>query len=246
MHSRRLVCLLATAAAVVWFGCDSTPETQEDEPVEQPAHSEPEPLEPEERIVRTGDGEEVTAAEVLNNPQLAGAEAPGQFEVDFQTTRGDFTITVHREWAPHGADRLYNLVRIGYYDGVAFFRVIDNFIAQFGMRGDPEVDAAWQNAQLPDDEVRRSNVRSKVSFAISGPDSRTTQLFINTNDNAQSLDDRGFSPVGEVTEGMDVVDSLYGGYGESPEQERIRREGNDYLRDEFENLDWIERASIVE
>lgn len=179
-----------------------------------------------------------------------GAAAPDTFRVAFETNEGRFLVEVARDWAPRGADRFYNLVRHGFYDGVRFFRVLEGFVVQFGISGDPDVSRAWKGATLPDDPVRRSNTRGTLSFATSGPNSRTTQLFINLGDNSR-LDAMGFSPVGEVVEGMDVVESLYAGYGEGaprgdgPDQDRIESEGNEYLRSEFPELDYVERARIV-
>ena len=198
------------------------------------------------------DDEEIAEPDpALLAPDEATEQAPDEYQIEFETTQGDFTVTIHRDWAPKGADRLYNLVRIGFFEDIAFFRVIDGFMAQFGLHGHPDVNAAWRNAEIEDDEVTRSNTRGKVTFATRGPDSRTTQLFINFGDNS-NLDAMGFSPVGEVDDGMDVVDSLYSGYGEGaprgrgPDQGRIQRQGNTYLRQHFENLDYVVRASIVE
>ena len=149
----------------------------------------------------------------LLDPPHATEQAPDRFRVRFETTKGPFVIEVTRAWAPRGADRFYNLVRVGYYDDVAFFRVIENFMVQFGIHGDPAVNAAWRQARIPDDPVTQSNKRGMVTYAMAGPDTRTTQLFINFRDNA-GLDGQGFSPFGRVVEGLSVVDSLYSGYGE--------------------------------
>lgn len=177
--------------------------------------------------------------------------APDTFRVRFRTTEGDFLVEVHRDWAPRGADRFYNLVRAGFYDDVYFFRVLDGFVAQFGINGDPAVSAAWSWAEIQDDPVRESNRRGTLVYATGGPNTRTTQLFINLVDN-ERLDGMGFSPFGEVVEGMAVVDSLYSGYGEGapqglgPSQGRIEDEGNAYLRAEFPELDRIIGARIEE
>jgi peptidyl-prolyl cis-trans isomerase A (cyclophilin A) len=179
-----------------------------------------------------------------------GERAPATFRARFETTKGDFVIEVQRDWAPLGADRFYNLVRSGYYDGVRFFRVISGFMAQFGIHGDPQVSAVWRDQQIPDDSVRQSNTRGMVSFATAGPNTRTTQLFINYGDNIR-LDDTGFAPFGRVEEGMEVVDRLYAEYGEGaprgrgPNQGRIQAEGNAYLGRDFPKLDFIRRATIV-
>ena len=172
------------------------------------------------------------------------AQAPDSFRAKFETSAGDFVIAVQRRWAPKGADRFYNLTRSGYYDGVRFFRVVPGFMAQFGIHGDPAVSAAWRDQRIPDDPVRRTNLRSMVSYATAGPGTRTTQLFINFGSNDR-LDAQGFAPFGQVVEGMDVVDRIYAGYGERPNQGRIQAEGNAYLAREFPRLDYVKRASIV-
>ena len=180
------------------------------------------------------------------------ATAPDSYRARFETTKGTFVVQVQRSLSPHGADRFYNLVRGGFFDGVRFFRVIDGFMAQFGMHGDPQVNAAWRSVPIPDDGVAASNTRGMVTFAMTGqPNSRTTQVFINYRDNS-NLDAMGFAPFGEVVEGMDVVDQLHSGYGEGapngrgPSQPQIQAEGNAYLERDFPELDHIERATIVE
>ena len=188
-------------------------------------------------------------ASALLNPSEATAQSPDVFKIQFETTKGPFVVQVTREWAPRGADRLYNLVSIGYFRDVAFFRVIDRFMVQFGIHGDPAVNRKWRMASFRDDEVKQSNERGMLTFATSGRDSRTTQMFINFNDNG-GLDGQGFSPVGRVIQGMSVVDSLYNGYGEGapsgrgPDQGRIQSEGNAYLKSDFPKLDYIKSASI--
>lgn len=190
------------------------------------------------------------ARSALLEPSHATAKAPGTYRVRFDTSKGPFVIEVHRDWAPRGADRFYNLVRAGYYDGVTFFRVIDDFMVQFGINGDPRVNTVWREARMPDDLVKQSNVRGMVSFATSGPESRTTQVFINYRDNSR-LDPMGFAPFGKVVEGMSVVDSLYSGYGEGaprgrgPDQGRAQSEGNAYLRGSFPKLDHVKTARVV-
>jgi len=151
---------------------------------------------------------------------------------------------VHRDWAPAGADRFYNLVKNGFFDDVRFFRVIGGQLAQFGMHGDPRVQAAWRDAEVQDDPVRHGNVRGSVSFASRGPNTRTTQLFINLTDN-RAYDRLGFAPFAEVVSGMDVVDGLFAGYEERPEQPLIDEEGNAYLTREFPNLDYVKKAAII-
>lgn len=186
----------------------------------------------------------------LLDPYAAEATAPDAFKVKFDTTKGSFVVAVHRDWAPRGADRFFNLVQIGYFTDIAFFRAIDGFMVQFGIHGHPDVARAWKPAQIADDPPQQSNRRGTVSFATSGKNSRTTQLFVNYNDNAP-LDGMGFAPIGEVVEGMEVVDALYKGYGEGapkgngPDQRAIEREGNEYLRKRFPKLDWITSATVV-
>ena len=176
--------------------------------------------------------------------------APATFQARFETSKGDFVIEVHRDWAPLGADRFYNLVNSGFFDGVRFFRVISGFMAQFGIHGDPKVAAAWRDATIADDPVRQHNARGMLSFATAGPNTRTTQLFINYADNSR-LDGMGFAPIGQVVRGMAVVDRLYAAYGEGapaghgPSQGRIQTEGNEYLARDFPQLDQVKRATIV-
>jgi peptidyl-prolyl cis-trans isomerase A (cyclophilin A) len=187
---------------------------------------------------------------VLLDPSRAAERAPDRFRVRFETTKGTFVVEATRAWAPRGADRFYNLVRAGYYDDVAFFRVIEGFMVQFGINGDPRVNAVWREARIPDDPVTQPNRRGMVTYAMAGPDTRTTQLFINFKDN-RGLDGQGFAPFGRVVEGMAVVDSLYSGYGEGapqgtgPSQGRAQGEGNAYLRGSFPRLDFVRAARVV-
>ncbi len=186
----------------------------------------------------------------LRNPAALKEQAPETFRADFDTSKGRFTIQVTRAWAPNGADRFYNLVKNGYYDDCRFFRVLDNFMAQVGLNGNPTIQSAWVAARIQDDPVKESNRRAYVTFATGGPNTRTTQFFINFRDNS-NLDTMGFSPFGRVVSGMDVVDKLYNGYGEGaprgngPNQGRIQSEGNVYLNKDFPNLDFIETATIA-
>lgn len=190
------------------------------------------------------------ASPALTNPSLATATAPDAFKVRFDTSEGPFVIQVQRAWAPQGADRFYNLVQIGFFNDARFFRVVDRFMVQFGLSGHPQVNSAWREANLNDDPVKQSNTRGRISFATAGPNTRTTQMFINFVDNSK-LDGMGFAPFGEVVEGMDVVDKLYKGYGEGapqgrgPSQGRIQVEGNAYLVRQFPELDYISGASVV-
>jgi peptidyl-prolyl cis-trans isomerase A (cyclophilin A) len=187
----------------------------------------------------------------LMNPAALKAKAPDDFKAQFTTTKGDFVVEVHRDWAPNGADRFYVLVKNGFYDGAEFFRVIPNFMVQFGIPGNPKIAAAWAHANLRDDPVKQGNKRGRITYAMAGPNTRTSQVFINFRDNS-NLDSQGFAAFGEVTEGMDVVDKLYGGYGDmqemgghGPSPSKIESEGNAYLDKNFSQLDKIKTAKIL-
>lgn len=180
---------------------------------------------------------------VLLDPSLFNETAPETFVARFVTTRGTFRVEVERVNAPLGADRFFNLVRNGYYDEVRFFRVISGFVAQFGVNGDPAVNTVWQPQRIDDDPVVLSNVRGTLTFATGGPNTRTTQLFVNFGDNT-FLDAQGFSPLGQIIEGMAVVDALFAAYGDSVDQGRLQREGNAYLDADFPDLDFVITATI--
>jgi peptidyl-prolyl cis-trans isomerase A (cyclophilin A) len=186
----------------------------------------------------------------FTDPAKLTEKAPESFKALFDTTKGKFTIEVTRSLSPNGADRFYNLVRSGYFKDIAFFRVISGFMCQFGIHGDPAVAAKWREATIKDDAVKGSNTRGTISFATAGPNTRTTQLFINFGNN-QNLDGMGFSPFGKVIEGMDVVDKINPEYGEGapngrgPHQGRVQGEGNAYLKKSFPNLDYIKSVTIV-
>jgi peptidyl-prolyl cis-trans isomerase A (cyclophilin A) len=186
----------------------------------------------------------------LLHPETLRAKAPAEYEVKFVTTAGEFTVKVTRAWAPNGADRFYNLVRHHFYDGAAFFRVLPGFMAQFGLSAYPEVSKVWENATIKDDPIVQSNHRGFMSFATAGPNTRTTQAFINYGNN-EALDKSGFSAFAVVEEGMDVVDKLYNGYGEGapdghgPAQDLIGTRGHLYLEKSFPKLDIIRSASLV-
>ncbi|MBN1442916.1 MAG: peptidylprolyl isomerase [Planctomycetes bacterium] len=181
----------------------------------------------------------------LLDPSQATETAPDVYKARFETSAGDFVVEVYREWAPRGADRFYNLVKIGFFDEARFFRVVPNFVVQIGINGDPRVNAVWRNARIPDDPVAETNAQGTVTFATAGPNSRTTQIFINFKSNA-GLDAQGFSPFGKVVEGMDIVGAINPQYGQRPDQMRIQTQGNAYLKAEFPRLDYVKRASIVE
>jgi peptidyl-prolyl cis-trans isomerase A (cyclophilin A) len=186
----------------------------------------------------------------LLNPALLKAKAPEVYKVKVTTTKGDFVVEVNRAWAPLGADRFYNLARNGFYEGAAFFRVLPGFVAQFGIAARPAVGRAWARATIPDDPVTQSNLRGSLTFATAGPNTRTTQIFINLADNPR-LDGMGFAPFGRVVEGMDVVDKLFSDYGEGaprgngPDQGRLTNEGKAYLDKGFPLLDSIKSAAIL-
>jgi len=190
----------------------------------------------------SGGGGKTTSEEY---PPVPNEKSPDQYKVRFDTTRGNVLIQVQREWAPIGADRFYTLVKTGYLNGDRFFRVVPKFIIQFGLSPDPKLTARWRQANLKDDPVRENNMRGTVSFATAGPNTRTTQLFININDNVR-LDGNGFAPFGRVIDGMGVVDQIFADYGEQPDQKRIEMEGNAYLEKEFPKLDYIKTATVLE
>jgi peptidyl-prolyl cis-trans isomerase A (cyclophilin A) len=192
----------------------------------------------------------MTNDQALLHPETLKAKAPDVYEVKFTTTKGDFVVQVTRAWAPQGADRFYNLVKHHFYDQASFFRVLSGFVVQFGLSANPQVTKAWQTATIKDDPVTQSNKPGYITFATSGPNSRTTQVFINLGNNAQ-LDSMGFAAFGQVTDGMDVVKQLYSGYGEGapsgrgPDQGTISSQGKAYLDKNFPNLDSIKTAVIT-
>jgi len=186
----------------------------------------------------------------LANPAALNEQAPATYKVKFDTSKGPFVVEVHRDWAPRGADRFYNLVKNGFYNNARFFRVISGFMVQFGINGDPAISAHWRGARIGDDPVKQSNTRGLITFATAGPNTRTTQVFINYANNS-TLDGQGFAPFGQVISGMNVVDALYSGYGEGapsgagPEQGRVQSEGNAYLTSQFPKLDYIKSATVT-
>ena len=193
------------------------------------------------------------AALALKDPRhkLWSQHSPAVYKVRIETSKGTITIEVHRIWAPRGADRFYNLARTGFFDDSRFSRVRAGYIAQFGIPGDPSIGALWKNQTIPDDPVRQSNLRGFIGFAMTGPDTRTTQLYINLADNHR-LDPDGFAPVGKVVEGMEIVDLLYAGYGEDAgggmrggKQGPIFEGGNAYVDQKFPSLDRLIRARII-
>jgi peptidyl-prolyl cis-trans isomerase A (cyclophilin A) len=183
----------------------------------------------------------------LLNPAALKERAPETFDAKFVTTKGDFVVRVTRAWAPNGADRFYNLVKNGFFDNASLFRCVPGFMVQFGLSAYPEVNSAWQTATIRDDRVTQKNLRGRITFATAGPNTRTTQVFINYADRNTFLDSQGFSPFGEVVEGMGVVDKLYSGYGEATTnlQGEIASKGKAFLDKNFPKLDSIKTATIV-
>jgi peptidyl-prolyl cis-trans isomerase A (cyclophilin A) len=185
----------------------------------------------------------------LANPAALNEQAPATYKAKFDTSKGVFVIEVTRAWAPQGADRYYNLVKNGFFDNTRFFRVIPNFMVQFGISGDPALNTKWRVARIPDDKPAQSNTRGMVTFATSGPNARTTQVFINFKNNSR-LDPLGFAPFGKVVSGMNMVDALNSEYGEGapdgrgPDQMRLQAEGNAYLAKDFPRMDFIKKATI--
>lgn len=193
------------------------------------------------------------ASSRLLHPELFKAKAPELYRVKFTTTKGDFVVEVHRDWSPLGADRFYNLVRSGYFSGDAFYRMDTGVLVQFGINPNPAATAAWSTTPIKDDPMGQHNQPGTVVFAKTGaPNSRTTQIFINLQDNSSQLDALGFGPVGTVTEGLDIVKSFYGGYGEmkeqggsGPSQMEYTKQGKAYLDKSFPQLDKIVSAAVI-
>jgi peptidyl-prolyl cis-trans isomerase A (cyclophilin A) len=208
---------------------------------------------PSKQVSLSADPSKGVAVSPLLNPSdpKMNETAPATYKARFETSKGNFVIEVHRDWAPLGADRFYNLVKNGFYNDVRFFRVLKGFMAQFGISGDAKVSSVWRDAKIQDDPVVQKNSRGMVSYAMAGPNTRTTQLFINFGDNSGALDGQGFSPFGQVVEGMEIVDALHGDYGEGaprgggPDQGRIQTQRNEYLNADFPNLDYVKKATIV-
>lgn len=238
------------AMFLVFGGCDGAEETTKaPEPApEMPKEApKPAPAAPAaDDVLKLPEG----SNPAMLDPKLATETAPAEFKVKFETTKGDFVVLVHRDWAPTGADRFYNLVKIGFFDNAKFFRAIEGFMVQFGISPYPEVSEKWREATIDDDPVKEHNTPMRLSFATAGPNTRTTQLFINYVDNSK-LDGMGFAPFAEVVEGVDVVKALHTGYGEGPprgrgpDQGKIQARGNAYLEKAFPELDGIKKVSVV-
>jgi peptidyl-prolyl cis-trans isomerase A (cyclophilin A) len=239
MRKSSLVLLALVAPATLACACKKSSQTPPAVPAASPAPPAA-PAQPASQLA-------------LDKPATLNLQAPAVFRAKFATSKGDFVIEVHRDWAPHGADRFYNLVKAGYFDETRFFRVVSGFMAQIGIHGQPELNSIWRKENIPDDPVVKSNTRGFVSFATAGPNTRTTQFFINYADTNNRLDGTGFSPFGQVTSGMEVVDNLYAEYGEGegapqgrgPSQGRIQSEGNAYLMRDFPELDFVKEATIL-
>jgi peptidyl-prolyl cis-trans isomerase A (cyclophilin A) len=179
-------------------------------------------------------------------------KVPETYRVKFETTKGDFVVEVNREWAPRGADRFHELVRTGFYDGARFYRVRPKFIVQFGISPNPEMNELWRQLKMPDDPVKQGNRSGYISFAQHGPGSRTTQVFINLANNSSLLDGKNFAAFGRVTDGMDIVDKIYGGYGEvqnlggaGPDPIKMETQGDEYVQRSYPRLDQIKKATIL-
>jgi peptidyl-prolyl cis-trans isomerase A (cyclophilin A) len=235
----RYCCFLLSICLTV-LACEERVE----EPASRPVPSTPAPVEtPKTEAPPAPSAAPIDPA--LLEPDKATDKAPAKFKVKFSTTKGDFVVEVTRAWAPLGADRFYNLVKLGFFTDIGFFRVVPDFVVQFGIHGNPKVSKVWKNASIKDDKKsKHSNKKGTLTFAKGGPDSRTTQLFINYKDNAR-LDEMGFPPIGQVIEGMDAVEAINQEYREKPEQAMIEHSGNSYLRDIFTRLDYIKSATLV-
>jgi peptidyl-prolyl cis-trans isomerase A (cyclophilin A) len=188
-------------------------------------------------------------ADAARDPGLRTREAPpavgnNVYQVRFETTAGDFTVEVHRDWAPIGAERFEELVKTGFYDGASFFRVVPNFVVQFGIPGNPSLTRKWRNSDIQDDPVKQSNSMGTIVFATAGPNTRTTQVFINLVDN-QRLDAQGFAPFGQIIQGMGVVSRINSEYRERPDQKLLETRGDAYIKENFPKIDYIKKATIL-
>ena len=238
---------LALASSLAMFACESTAaetaQAQAPSPAPKPA------VEPSATAAPVASPVPAPSAAPINpalfKPENAKAKAPAKFKVKVTTTKGDFVVEVTRSWAPLGADRFYNLVKLGFMQDLGFFRVAPDFVVQFGIHGDPRVAAAWRDAKIKDDpRTKHSNEKGTLTFAMAGPGTRTTQFFINFKDN-QNLDTMGFPPIGKVIQGMNVVETINKEYGELPQQRLVQSEGNAYLKRVFPRLDYIQSATLL-
>src|SRR5690242_5397565 len=251
--ARWSICILLTAALAA--GCSKKEPSSESQPAEKPQASAPAQPPPATSTAPAAEAKNAAPTAVphgddpsLLHPARLNEKAPEKYQVRFDTTRGAFTVTVTRASAPLGADRFYNLVKHHFYDNAAFFRVVPGFVVQFGISSSPAVSAAWKNTEFKDDPVTQSNKRGSLTFATAGPNTRTTQVFINLKDNAR-LDGMGFSPFGVVDgNGMNVVEMMYEGYGDNagPDQDQLEKQGDPYLKKGWPKLDYIKSGTLVQ
>ena len=254
MRARNWCAILAVT--VLLAGCKSKEPTTETRPAETaktetpapaptPAPGETKPAATESTAAPDHKAPAAKSGNLLK-PSTLQEKAPDKYEVKFKTTRGDFTVQVTRAWSPLGADRFYNLVKAHFYDNTAFFRVVSGFVVQFGIAEKPAVSAAWKHTEISDDPVTQTNKRGYLSFATAGPNTRTTQIFINLKDNPR-LDGMGFSPFAVVEgNGMNVVEMMYVGDNAGPDQDQLEKQGTPYLKKGWPKLDYIQSAALVE
>lgn len=236
---RSMMCLLGLSISL-WMGLSACSPTEKKAAAPETAK---EPAQVEETAKVAQEDSAADMARLLT-PETLNAQAPELFNVEIETTKGRIVVEMHRDWAPNGVDRFYNLVEAGFFKDIALFRMVKGFVVQFGIHGTPLVSSVWREASIQDDPVKTTNARGTLTFATAGPNTRTTQLFINLGDNAM-LDKQGFSPIGKITSGMDVVDALNYEHGERPNQGKIQKEGNAYLKEKFPGLDYIVSMKIA-
>ncbi len=247
---KRFILTLAAAAMLMAAGCSSKPEPPKETPAPAvtppPAETPKEtpPPAPETKKAPEPEKKAETKKPEAKKAAPLGNTAPAEFQVKMTTTAGTITLAVHKAWAPIGAQRFYELVKSGYYDNTGFFRVVPNFVVQFGLAADPAITKKWDK-KIQDDPVTHTNKTGSLVFATAGPNTRTTQLFINLKSN-QFLDSQGFAPFAEVTDGMDVVTKIYAGYGEQPNQHDIETQGDAYVKSKFPEMTMIKTAKIVQ
>lgn len=237
---RSMMCLLGLSISL-WMGLSACSPTEKKAAAPETAK---EPAQVEETAMVAQEDSAADMARLLT-PETLNAQAPELFNVEIETTKGRIVVEMHRDWAPNGVDRFYNLVEAGFFKDIALFRMVKGFVVQFGIHGTPLVSSVWREASIQDDPVKTTNARGTLTFATAGSNTRTTQLFINLGDNAM-LDKQGFSPIGKITSGMDVVDALNYEHGERPNQGKIQKEGNAYLKEKFPGLDYIVSMKIAQ